>query len=373
MTIIGIAGAIGSGKSFTQLKHGLKYVEDRQKQLVTNFPINVEQLRKYASYPVEYQSLFFHFLYELKKLIYAFRFSFNVLLPKIFARPKKPKLTPQLPWIKRLCETGGIIQIPSPEKIEALLIPESVVLLDEAGVLLNSREFAKTSKQLLADLAQSRKDGCDLIWCAQFEEQVDRQLRFLTQFWIHCDSISVYEKKLRRPSLKFKRIYWFRASDYMDWLRNPRARGSHFKTKFVFSTMYEGGFLTKADRQLFKIYDSFKRLDKEYDGARIVSMFQCVLPSGYFLRLKSSEEYPGSPKLLPYAYHYNQAKLSQSIASMQKADSISSETDSIASMQKPKKFYIKKGLQIARDKGINPPYFSDMTISEIESFLSRYE
>ena len=34
MTIIGIAGAIGSGKSFTQLKHGLKYVEERQKRLM---------------------------------------------------------------------------------------------------------------------------------------------------------------------------------------------------------------------------------------------------------------------------------------------------------------------------------------------------
>ncbi len=61
MTIIGVAGAIGSGKSFTQLKHGLKYVEDRQKQLVTNFPIDVAALHKYASLPKSSFSLIGNF------------------------------------------------------------------------------------------------------------------------------------------------------------------------------------------------------------------------------------------------------------------------------------------------------------------------
>ncbi len=55
--------------------------------------------------------------------------AFHTLGNKLFPKPKKPALKPHLPWIKKLCESGGIIQIPSPEKIEALLIPESVVLL----------------------------------------------------------------------------------------------------------------------------------------------------------------------------------------------------------------------------------------------------
>ena len=138
MTIIGVAGAIGSGKSFTQPKHGLKYVEDRQKQLVTNFPIDVTALHKYASLPKSSFSLIGNFFYKLKKLIYIFKLAFHTLLPKIFPKPKRPALKPHLPWVKKLCESGGIIQISSPEKIEALLIPESVVLLDEAGILLNS-------------------------------------------------------------------------------------------------------------------------------------------------------------------------------------------------------------------------------------------
>ena len=120
-----------------------------------------------------------YFKFECKKLVYALLLAFYKA--KLFSKKlKKPKTKPLLFWVKRLCETGGIIQISSPEKLEALFISESVILLDEAGILLNSCEFAKIFQRLLADLAQSRKDGCDLIWCAQFDEQVDRQLRLLT-------------------------------------------------------------------------------------------------------------------------------------------------------------------------------------------------
>ena len=166
MTIIGIAGAIGSGKSFTQLKHGLKYVEERQKQLVTNFAIDIRGLHRYASMPEIYNRPLGWFFTELRKLVYGLKYSLWLALPKYFKKPRKLRFKPQLPWVKYLCENGGIVQIPAPKNLQALLIPESVVLLDEAGILLNSRDFANTPKELLADLAQSRKTGTDLIWCA---------------------------------------------------------------------------------------------------------------------------------------------------------------------------------------------------------------
>jgi Zonular occludens toxin (Zot) len=218
MSIIGLSGAIGSGKSHTQLKMALEHTDRKRKSLVLNFPVNLKHLYDYC---------------RLK----------------------------QQHWNQYMILKGGVSVIANPSHIESLLLPESVVCLDEAGVFLNSREFATTSKALLADLAQSRKDGVDLIWAAQFNEQVDKQLRLLTQYWIHCDSVSGYDKELRRPKLIYKRIYSFNAWDYNEWINNPRARSSHFKTRFTYSFAYEGGFLTPSDRMLFKAFNSFARLD----------------------------------------------------------------------------------------------------------------
>ena len=362
MTIIGIAGAIGSGKSFTQLKHGLKYVEERQKQLVTNFPINIVELRKYAMMPIEHTSIYRRLVFEFKNLIYIFRYIlyvYKLIIFKKAKKPRKPRTSPHLPWIKWLCENGGIIQIPAPEKIEALLIPESVTLLDEAGILLNSREFANTSKQLLADLAQSRKDGCDLIWCAQFDEQVDRQLRMLTQFWIHCESLSVFDKKMRRPKLFYKRIFWFRSSDYQEWLKNSRARGNHLKTRLIYATIYEGGMLDSFDKQLFKIYDSFKRLDKKYGGALINTFYQCKLSKDYyFQRLSdySSVNDPFSKDYQPLWGWY------LSINKKQKQNNNIKLTISKTEL-------VSSALSISRLKNIKAPYFKNMSVEQIQNFI----
>lgn len=361
MTIIGVAGAIGSGKSFTQMKHGLKYVEERQKQLVTNFPIDVDALRQYASLPKQYQSVLGGFVFDLRRLIFIIYSYLHWALPFIFLKKaKKPRTTPQLPWIKRLCETGGIIQIPFPEKLEALLIPESVVLLDEAGILLNSREFEKTSKQLLADLAQSRKDGCDLIWCAQFDEQVDRQLRMLTQFWIHCESLSVFDKKMRRPKLLYKRIFWFRCNDYQEWKNNPRARGNHFKTRAVYSSLYEGGLLSVADKKIFEIFDSFKRLDKKYDGSDIQTIHQCKLPRDYYfdrLVCYVSQRDPLNKSYEPLWGYYSKDYVSTKKIVLEKKVTRSQ--------------LISKALNIATDHNLKAPYFKNMSLNDIKLFIAR--
>ncbi len=372
MTIIGVAGAIGSGKSFTQLKHGLNYVEERQKQLVTNFPINIKALYKYAS--MQKLGIIGAFVYELKKLKYAIHLNLHWAIPLIFRKkPKYPKTKPHLPWVKRLCESGGIIQIAFPEKIEALLIPESVVLLDEAGILLNSREFANTSKQLLADLAQSRKDGCDLIWCAQFDEQVDRQLRMLTQFWIHCESLAVYDKKMRRPKLLYKRIFWFRCSDYHEWQNNPRVRGNHFKTRFVFSTIYEGGLLSTLDKKIFEIFDSFKRLDKKHSGDRIETYWQCKLAKDYYFQrliCYVSERDPLSKKYQPLWGYYAREKPLKTQQVFNKLDEALSDMNSEGVVSKTE--LIAQALGVARKAKVKPPYFKNMSEQEIAAFIQKY-
>lgn len=354
--IIGLAGAIGSGKSFTQLKQALQYAEERHKQIVFNFEINLKELYRYANMPKEYDSYLSTFIYELGNLI---TYILYILKFKIQYPVKKKS---RLPWIAYLCTHGGIIQMPNPEELEALLIPESVVCLDEAGILLNSREFAKTSKQLLADLAQSRKDGCDLFWAAQFEEQVDKQLRLLTQYWIHCDSLAVYDKELRRPKLFWKRVYWFRAADYFRYLHNPMDYGSHFKARFAYAFMYEGGLLSPSDKQLFNVFNSFSRLDIKYlkISPPIKTLHRCDFPKDYYLDKLNIY----APQLDPMSRHYqllygfyrNKEKFDTNVVAM------SSSVPSRSGL-------IRQALSVARSKGVTAPYLKDMDDKEILKFI----
>ena len=262
--IHGVAGSIGSGKSHLQLKIALEMADTKEKQLVTNFPLNRKGLEKYA-------------------------------------RHKKYK------WILKCLKHGGITEIHNPSNLECLFLPEAIVCLDEAGIFLNSREFQKTSKTLLADLCQSRKFGTDLVWCAQFLEQVDMQFRMLTQYWTHANSLTVYDKKFRRPKLFYKRYYWMDANSYFQWNSSKTAKVSHIKTRFAYSFRYEGGFLNQADKLLFDCFDSFTRLDTAKGYHNIHSMYCCPIhkPNAKAIsHLGHLPLFPVSPEFRNLSYSY---------------------------------------------------------------------
>lgn len=289
MAIIGLAGQIGSGKSHAQLMIAIEYAEERRKQIVTNFPVNRQELIRYCAMPREAHTLLGNIqlwwgeqLWELSKLIKIFKhYLLGQPLEYRYNRTWKPKY----PYLLSLLQKGmGVIEIVNPEHLETLMIPESVICLDEAGVFLNARDFSKTSKRLLADLAQSRKDGCDLVWAAQFDGQVDRQFRQLTQFWWHCRGFTLYNKKMRRPELVWKERHYFMADDYDMWVNNPKVRADWIKTRFAYASATVSGFLSSADKQLFNCFDSFSRLDLEGSNAKvqISTTQQCLLPKTYY-------------------------------------------------------------------------------------------
>lgn len=218
--ITAICGDIGSGKSFKQLEYGLSEANKKRKILVCNFALNKFELKRYCA---------------LKK--YG--------------------------WIGYLIDTNQIVCLSALDNLESFVsYPNSVCLLDEAGIFLNTREFAKTPKKLLQDLAQSRKFGADLIYCAQFDDQVDKQLRLLTQYFVVCQSVTIYDRKLKRPKMVWKDYKTFKASDYWHWSSSPKSKSSFFQS-WLKSFKSESGFLQKADLQLFRCFDSFSRLDRK--------------------------------------------------------------------------------------------------------------
>jgi len=365
MTIIAICGDIGAGKSFTLIKEALKMADKREKQLVCNFNINLQNLYEYASLPKAYDSYYGAFICELRRFAYALRLSLSKLgLP----RPKRPRFKPRLPWIKKLCEDGGagIIQLPYAKNLEALIdLPNSVVCIDEAGILLNSRNFQETTRELLAGIVQSRKMGVDLIWTSQFNEQVDRQLRELTHIWVHCQSTSIWDKKLRRPRLKWKSIYWFKAASYLDWLRTPRDRDNPIKTRWSYSTDSESGVLSPADKKVFGLYDSFARLDGE-NSFSLSS--RGLIEAENHNRIKTLREYRTD---LHPLYFYKQKQFFPVDTGVQ----VLSRASNVVSLTTPdsQSNLVKQAISLARAKQIkSAPYFKSMSSAELNSWISKH-
>jgi len=221
VTITGIFGAIGSGKSWLQLQYAIRQCEKKKRRLVSNFFLNLDGIYDYCCWN-------------------------------------------NYKWfIENNLDNEGIIYINSNTSLASLLsIPRSVICLDEAGVFLNSRQFQSTPKELLSDLCQSRKMGADLIYAAQFTKQVDAQIRMLTQYVFHCKGTTVYNSKADRPELMMKNFHLFDAETYDQWIVS-RHRNNPLKTRFAFAMESHTGPLTVSDSELFRCFDSLGRLDRQ--------------------------------------------------------------------------------------------------------------
>jgi len=65
----------------------------------------------------------------------------------------------------------------------------AIVLLDELGLLLFSRNFAKNDESLLRTFVLHRKKGIHLFYSAQYLDQVDKVVRELTNERVYCANI----------------------------------------------------------------------------------------------------------------------------------------------------------------------------------------
>lgn len=227
MTITAVTGDIGSGKSLKQLQFALQCCNRYKKKLVTNFGLNIPAIKRYA-------------------------------------------VAKKYWWVVWLCDNDqiSIFDLSNNEDLVKILsIPSSVVCLDEAGIFLNTREFAKTPRQLLSDLAQSRKTGCDLIYAAQFDGQVDKQFRMLTQYFIHAQGTSFWSPQLRNQKLVWRTYYTFNSTKYWEWAANFKKRNSFLKTWYM-AISTEIGPLRKSDLLAFECFESFSRLDMQAQNVR---------------------------------------------------------------------------------------------------------
>lgn len=71
---------------------------------------------------------------------------------------------------------------------DLLDLPPGVIVIDEAHLWFPARLSLKLPPSWLAMLSQTRKNGWDLLWCAQHEARVDRVIRDVSSWLWLCSS-----------------------------------------------------------------------------------------------------------------------------------------------------------------------------------------
>lgn len=166
-----------------------------------------------------------------------------------------------LKWVCDNLSNGIISFISSDANLNNLLtIPRTIIVLDEAGIYLSSREVYKTPKALIKGLVYSRKNTQYLIYAAQDPGMVDPLFNNLVEEVYYCDCVSVFDKTLNNQKVVFKKILLFDAMSFQKWFNNSKLRSSIIKTLFVLTTKRYLGVLSVSDRLAFFCYDSFAEM-----------------------------------------------------------------------------------------------------------------
>ena len=71
---------------------------------------------------------------------------------------------------------------------QLLDLPPGLIVIDEADLWFPARMSLRLPPSWLAMLSQTRKNGWDLLWCAQHESRVDRVLRDVSSYLWLCSA-----------------------------------------------------------------------------------------------------------------------------------------------------------------------------------------
>jgi hypothetical protein len=222
MAFYSVCGLGGSGKSLYQLHFACKLANRKRTILVSNLALNLEELHKYCG-----------------MLKYG--------------------------WLAHQIEMDRVHQLPGLDNVLKLFeYRRATILLDEAGIYFNTRHYAKMPPEVLAAMAQLRHDGNDLIWAAQYFEQVDKSFRMLCHRSTHAYGVSRYSPSLKNDELTFRNWATFDPISYEKWLEDKKARslglGGFIRTRMA-AMKVESGLLRAIDRQAFKCFSSFDRVE----------------------------------------------------------------------------------------------------------------
>jgi|GEM_PF-1836015 len=110
-----------------------------------------------------------------------------------------------------------------------ILRPDSVCIFDESGAGLNARNWSRVPDDFNRDLVQLRHLNIHLICVCQFPEQIDKNIRELSQLWVWCRGLAQYDFGLRKPRLYFRFSYHYEPKDMLRFFNDNDFRLSEFR------------------------------------------------------------------------------------------------------------------------------------------------
>jgi len=221
------SGTVGGGKSYHATELALTWVRTG-KHVIANFPIKIPDSKFF---------LFLYFLFPFIKRYYE-----KQLKNWIF----EENITPEY-LIAKTMEMGWM----SKES-------QCLLLIDEAGVIFNSRDYAvdpKSRNKWIKFFSLSRKLGYDVVLIAQHDRMLDRQIRSLLEYDV---------KHLRANNSFFLRFLdIFRVTLFMYVYR---WYGTKMKANLRFS-FYSSLVANRYDTmRLFDMNELIDGIKRMYDG-----------------------------------------------------------------------------------------------------------
>ena len=220
MSITGIYGLPGRGKSLFMLQYGLELANKYKLRLVTNFELNPDALAFYC---------------KINNLKWLFD---NI-----------PK---------------GVIYYVSANKnfAQFVQISNSVILLDEMGIYAPSSQSWTLPAEAHNAIANNRKRMQHIVYCAQYPSQVNSSLHQVCSQILYAEGACVYDEKLGNDKLVFKDVHLFNPPEFKVWFDDPKIRKNPVKV-WVLAMKHWKGVLNCFDAATFDIYDSFGLLEEQ--------------------------------------------------------------------------------------------------------------
>lgn len=237
MGITAIIGQQGRGKSFYMvwlaLNHAMRYC----KRLVTNFPLNIAFLERFA---------IANNLRNLHKMILA----------------------------------GDIIFIPA--DVEYLLsIPDSCVLFDEAAIFLGDATTGSKVSYLISRFNQCRKRGIELFYTGQAFARIPKILRDITTAVIFCNGVCTRDE-WGKPLLYHAKFTFFDPDEFDTWFDSSKRNTWFFTNQ---SSYRRDHFILNCYFALFfNVYDSFIDVVADVDAPG----YKClkIIPRGKSVKVQ---------------------------------------------------------------------------------------
>lgn len=222
MSITGIYGLPGRGKSLLMLQHGLRIAEKYHLKLVTNFVLDPLHLAYYCK------------INNLK-------------------------------WLWENIPKGIVYYVSSNKNFAQFLqISNAVILLDEMGLYAPSAQHWTLPPEAFNAIANNRKRAQHIVYTAQYPSQVHSAIHQVCSEILYAEGVSVWDDKLKNDKLLFKDVHLFMPSEFEVWFRDPKIRKNPIKV-WVLATKHWKGIINALDSLTFRIYDSFGLIE-EQDG-----------------------------------------------------------------------------------------------------------